>query len=107
MLELSIGEKLDGLSLFPEEARLEQQVRFHHSIFRETIEVFEVEDRKSFLKGRAKPPFGKAALQGHLPALESGLDPSSRAGFLTLGSFAGGLSVARADSSTHPFFLLR
>jgi len=106
MLEFPVGKKFDGLSLFPEESRLKQQVRFHDGIFWETIKVFEVEENESFLEGRSKSPLGKTSLQGHLSPLKSRSCPPSCAGILTFGSFAGCLAVARADPSSHPFTLL-
>jgi hypothetical protein len=106
MLELSVGKKLNGLSPFPEEAGLKQQIWFHNGIFRKTIEVFEVKDDESFLKERAKPPFRKAPLKGHLSTLKSSLDPSSCTGLLTFGSPASCFAVARTDPSSNPFSLL-
>ena len=106
MLELPIGKKLDGLSLFPEETGLEQQVGFHDGILRETIEILDVKDGESLLKRRTKPPFGKAPLDGHLASLKSGLDPSSGTGLLAFGSFAGCFAMAGANPSSYPFSLL-
>jgi hypothetical protein len=77
MLEFPVGKKLDSLSPFPDETGLEQQVRFHDGILRETIEVLDVDDGESLLKRRTKPPLGKASLNGHLSAFKTGLDPPS------------------------------
>jgi hypothetical protein len=90
----------------PEEAGMEQQLRFYDGIPGKTVEVLEVKESEPLLERRAKPSLGKPALHGHLAPLKSGLDPSSGTGLLAFLSFAGGLTVTRANSSPYPFPLL-
>ena len=106
MLKLSIGKKFDGVLFVPEETGPIQQLGFYNRILGKPIEVLEMKESESLLKGRAKPSLGKATLHGHLAAFKPGLDASSGAGFLALGSLAGSLAVTGADSPPHSFPLL-
>jgi hypothetical protein len=105
VLKVSVRKEFNGISFLFEEADLIKKGRVYDRIFWEAIEISEMEEGIPFLKRGAKPSFGKASLDGHLPSFKSSLGPSSGPGFLTFGAFTGGLAMTRTHSSSHSFSL--
>jgi hypothetical protein len=105
VLEFPIGEKFYPMVLFSE-SRLKQEFGVYHGIFGKTIQISDVDDRKDFLKWRAKPPFGKATLERHLPSFKTCLRPPPSSSILAFASSACSLPVAGSNSSAHAFPLL-
>jgi len=93
VLKLSIGKKLHRFFSL-QKAGLDQEMGFHHRIFREAIEVSHVDDGKVFPKRRTKSPFRKASLKGHLASLKAGFGSSAGTGILAFVAFAGCFAVA-------------
>jgi hypothetical protein len=93
MLKLSVREKLHRFFLF-EKARLDEELRFHHCILREAIEVSHMNDGNLFLKRGMKPPLRKTPLNRHLTSLKPRFRTSSGAGILALVAFARCLAMA-------------
>src|SRR4030067_225411 len=105
MLESSVGEKLDDLSLFTQTG-CGQEIGLHHCILFETVEISEMENGHFFPERIPESPFGKPSLKRHLASLKACLRPSAGTGILALVSLAGGLSVTGPGSPSHSFPLL-
>ncbi len=104
MLKLSVRKKLHRF-FRSEKARLDEELRCHHGILREAIEVTDMDDRKVFSKKGSKPPFRKASLKRHLTSLKPRLGSSPGTRILTFVAFTGCFAVAGSNASPHPFSL--
>jgi hypothetical protein len=62
-----------------------------------------VDNGKLFFKRRAEPPFGKAALQGHLSSFKTRLRSPAGSSILALGPLACRLAMAGPNPSAHTF----
>src|SRR5262249_20830325 len=94
-----VGPTLDQAP-FPEQRFIDHRARI------QSLEIDQVDDRVFDPVGRAKAEFRQAALQRHLPALETFEVHVAGPRFLSLAAAAGGLSAAGALSSPHPLLAM-
>ena len=105
VLEFSIREKFYELVLLHETGLIEE-FGLHYLIFRKLVQIFQMDDRKLFSKGRAKSSFGEASLERHLSSLKTSPLGASGSSSLSFRSPASCFAMTGPSPSAYPFPLL-
>ena len=95
MLQFTVTKDFDSHEVTADEIRFTQRLFIYDASGFKRIEVVEVHDRVTFVKGRVvESALRQPSNQRHLPTFEPQSNASSGARFLPFMTFAAGLSVA-------------
>jgi hypothetical protein len=107
LIQVTIAKNLNSVIDLVNKTILTQGLDIYNTAgFEQLLQVAKVNKSVNLLVQRFKTALGKPTLQGHLPALETGLNATTTTGVLPLMAFTGSFPIARARATPDTLAIL-